>query len=67
MGSSGVNDGNLTYLKSHKKLPAIHNNNLNLSTITKEVGNIPEVFDERIMEINSTMKIFTKYHKLDPV
>ena len=65
-GISGANDDDFSYLESHDNSTAIQDTTLNPSTIIKEVGNIFEVFNKGITELNSSRTIFTQDHDLDP-
>ena len=64
--SSGVNGDDSTYLGSHKNSPAVHDTTLDLLTITEESGNIHEVFNEGITELNSPRTLLTAGHGIDP-
>ena len=66
MASSGTNDENLTYLKSHKLFTKNQDTTMDLSTITKEVGNMHEVIITDIAEINFPRAIFIPVHDLNP-
>ena len=65
MASSGTNDDNLTYLKSHKLFTKNQDTTMDLSTITKEVGNMHEVIITDIAEINFPRALFVPVHNLN--
>ena len=64
--SSAANDDNSTYLGSHENLPTIHDTALDLSTTIEEVGNIHEVLNKGLSEIDPPRAIFTPVHNLNP-
>ena len=63
---SGTNNNDLTYLGSRENSPENHDTAMDLSAITKEVGNLHEVVIKELAKINSPRKLFTPGQKIHP-
>ena len=66
-GIFGTNDDDLTYLGLHQNLPAVHDTTMYLLTIIEEVGNIYDLINKEIANINSPSAILTLDHELPRV
>ena len=56
-----------TYLELCENYPAIHDTTLDLLTSIEEVGNIHDVSNKVLANINSPRDLLTPVHKLKPV
>ena len=64
--SSRTNNDDSIYVRSHKNPPVIQHTTPDLSSIIEDDGNILEVFDKGIANINSPRMIFTQNNNLNP-
>ena len=55
--SSGANDGDSSYLESHKNSPGNHDTTMNISTIIEEIGNLHKVVIKDLVMMNSPRSI----------